>query len=450
MSVSVARSIAPLSAIAALAACIPLFPSAHAAVVLTYDVSSESQPLPGSSAKPAQETYPLTATLGHDYLTVEHHGTRLVYELDKHRLLEINLADRTYVDHSLFEDIGFRVIELQNRLTINAALAAAKVQQAPTPPALVEHLFSLTSEKEHTVLEEKHRHNEQIFTWQGHELMAVSDTLLPLPAGYQAEYWRFLRYYAGGHPAIYTSLAKLNGAPATLRIVITNASIETRTLHLMRVQETNEVPPSISDFHPKPSPSDEPYPTLSRLGADAPSIITTRSADAVRARDAETEQHHYLDALLSQLEANLETGDRGIDWLSSHRDPLAADEDSRKLMASLQPRSPQEAETAVQTLEALRTSAPDRRYVINVFEGNVLGQLRKPAEGEAHLLTALHTNPYLISAWFDLGGFYYSTFQLQKAWACWDAARAAHPTHPFRSGPDNFEQRVMKEHPEFF
>jgi hypothetical protein len=119
-------------------------------------------------------------------------------------------------------------------------------------------------------------------------------------------------------------------------------------------------------------------------------------------------------------------------------------------MRSVNPTSKKEAEDSVTTLDELKAADPEHRYLLDVFEGNTLSKLGRRGDGVTHLLGALRTNPYLIAPWFDLGGAYYGSFRAREAWACWDAARATLPTHPFRSGPDKLEQRLVEEHPEFF
>jgi hypothetical protein len=425
--------------------------------VLTFTVASHKEPpkdaksSSGEAVKPSDDTFALTVTLGHQYLIEERQGTRTIYDFGRLRILRVNLPGKTYTDGSLYSDIGFRALEFQNRIMLGTALQAGKVAANPMEPALVEHLFSLSNPKGQTDIDQRHGGGATEFFWQNQKLMSVSDKTRRLPAGYQSEYWRFLRYYAGGHPKIYTALAAVQGIPEKITFVLTNMSIETREMSLNGIRTEADAPYSLDGFAAAP-PADSPYNTLKLLGPDAVAQLAEREESTTKARDAALAQGHVLDALLANMAIMIMTGDGTTTtaWLSQHREAIQSDAAARSLTANLNPRDKAAAQAAVQTLAELHEQPGSAAYVLDVFEGNALFNLRDGKGGTDHMLAALTANPYLLGAWKDLGGFYYQSFQAEKAWACWDAARRVNPQHSMLLPVTEMESRLRTTFPEFF
>lgn len=371
---------------------------------LTFSVTSKHVPDSRSKAEPAPKTtveeFPLTVTLGQHYPVLERHGHRTVFDFEHRRLYEIDVGAQTYRDSSLFTDIGFRVAASRNRLTLGTQLAAGGLKNNPMQPALIEHLLSLSADSEHTVVDGVAHRDERVFSWKGREFLAVSTASSPLAADYQAACWRFLRYYATG------------------------LTLETAA-------------------------HGDPYGRIAALARDGATMIPGRIAPALSDRDAAFGEGRYLDSMLRHFEASIEDGRVARDWMAAHREQPSADPESGRFAGAPRPSRGDESEAAVNAMEELKRAEPAQRYLLDVFEGNTLSRLGRRGEAVTHLLSALHSNPYLVGAWFDIGGAYYATFQPVEAGACWDAARADRPAHPFRAVPDKLEQRLLHDHPEF-
>ena len=440
-----------------LLACVTLAAAPAAHPVLTFTVSSHKEPpigmnsSTGKAVVPSDETYQLGITLGHRYLIEEMQGTRTIYDFDRLRILRVNPAAKTYTDDSLYSDIGFRAVEFQNRINLGTALQAGKVAVNPMEPALMEHLFSLSNPKGQTDLDRRHGGGATEFYWGNHKLMSVSDKTRELPAGYQSEYWRFLRYYAGGHPKIYAQLATVQGVPEKVTFVLTNMGTETREMSLKEIHTDADASYSLDGLVPA-QPGDPPYDTLKLLGTDAVAQLATRTEKTAKDRDAALAQGHVLDALLSNMAILIMTGDGAATttWTAQHREAIQNDESARSLTANLNPRDQASAKSAVQVLAELRKQPGNAGYVLDIFEGNELLSLRDGKGGADHLLAALAVNPYLLGAWKDLGGYYYQSYQADKAWACWDAARRVNPQHAMLLPVTEMEGRLRTAFPEFF
>lgn len=425
--------------------------------VLTFTVTSHKEPpkgmksSTGKEAKPSDETYPLTITLGHQYLIEEMQGTRTIYDFDRLRILRVDLAKRSYADNSLYSDIGFRAAEFQNRIMLGTALQAGKLAVNPMEPALMEQLFSMSSPKEQTTIDQRHAGDGAEFFWSKQILMKVSDKTQALPAGYQSEYWRFLRYYAGGHPQIYAALGSVQGVPEKVSLVLTNMSTETRGITLNTIRSEADAPYSLEGLV-LTTPDEAPYITLKLLGPDAVARLTERRETTEKARDAAIAAGHVLDAMLANMAIMIMTGDQAgtSAWIMQHREAIQSDESARSLAASLQPRDQAAAQAAAQTLVDLHKQDLSSAYMLDVFLGNTRASSPDGQSGMDHLLAALSVNPYLLGAWKDLGGFYYQSFHADKAWACWDAARRVNPRHPMLLPVTEMETRLRTAFPEFF
>lgn len=379
---------------------------------------ADAHPVLKLTEQVAAQQFPVTVTLGHSYLSVESQGSRQIYDFERRRIYRLHLKDKTYDDTSLY---GVLV------------------------------LLSLTSPEQDAAIETSHANGTTTYRSKDKELLSISDRTRPLADGYQAEYWRYLRYTIGGDPKIYAELDKHTGVPETLQALKPDdAGEKLITLRLTGIANTPDAPYSLDGFT-RAAPKREPFLTLQKIGRDGTSSLAARAEAAKRDRDTATAAGKMLDAALAHFAYALSTGDSGRDWLMQTRDQVQADADANALASSLSVKNAEEAEKALKTLTALRAkSQSPYAYLLDVFAANHQASLRHPAEARQLFLTALNANPYLMGAWFDLGKLYYSTFETEAAWACWDAGRALSPGHPFGKNIDTMERQMASDHPELF
>jgi hypothetical protein len=417
--------------------------------VLTFVVTSHIEASKGPPQPPTDETFPLIVTLGHQYLAIEAKDVRTIYDFDRNRIFELDLKKKTYRDDSLYTNIGFRVLEFYNRIHLGNAIRAAKIETPIMQPALVEHLFSLTEDNSQTVIDSTKQNGETAFLWQQHTLMTVSGKTEKLPAGYQTEYWRFMRYYAAGHPKIYASLSSVNGAPKKITLVRTDQKTETRSMTLTGVTTPADTGYALEGFTLS-EPDREPYTTLKLVAADAAAQVKTRADVALSDRDSAMSQGRYFDALLANYEVYFSNGSQDLAWLRSSGDKLKTDPGVVKLAGALSQHEAAQLPAAADELSSLGTAASARRQIIEVFEGNVRLEMRQVSQGESLLLGAAKKDPYLTSVWHDLADFYYRSFRMPEAWACMDAARRIAPNHPMLKPLNELERTLRVKNPEFF
>ncbi len=442
-----ARALGPLAVLALLTAASP---AALAHPVLTLSVSEHSVSItPGGKAAPPDETFPITVTLGHTFLSFEHHGKRYIEDFATGRAYALSLATQTYEEDSLYSNIGFRVHELENRMYLGRLLTAAKIDTDHFVPAILENEFAIEIPGANTAIDADAKGDERSFRWKGRELLALSRASLPVPKAYAGEYWRFLRYFTGGHPKIFRELAGYEGVPRQLRIHISNVYEVTRTIRVTGIELRADESYSLAAATRAPS-STEPGKTLATLAAEGPAGVAAAVVVTKAERDAFLAEGKMLEAFLRHLSVVIENGDTSPDWLLANRARVQGDPDVARVAGALNPASAAEAEKAVKTLEELRDVDPAGRYLLNVFRGNILSNLGRTQAGIESLLAALRVNPHLTGAWIDLGGMYNTAYDPVLAWACWDTARRLAPSHLGLKVADDLERKLRTEHPEFF
>lgn len=418
--------------------------------VLSFTVASHVEASKAHHEKSSSETFPLTVVLGHQYLTIDAKGVRTIYDFARNRMLRVDLQRKTYEDYSLYSEIAFRVLEFYNRVMLGKMLETMKTRPASVDAAMAEQLFSLAEDGSQTVLERKKSRGNTLFEWQNQLLVSASDAQQTLAAEYRREYWRFIRYYAGGHPQVLAALSGLSGVPEKMSFVRTNVKTETRTLTLRAISTPADAPYSLEGFA-LAMPDREPFKTLATVSVDdAPAQWQAHVAAALKDRDLAFSQARFLDAMLAQEEATLASGDPYLEWLQQVRDSMRGDAPTQRLISGLAARDESSAQQAAADFRALRDLKPQYSDVLDVFEGNELLSLKQGERGERLLLAALQENPYVTGAWHDLGDYYYRSFRMQDAWGCLDAARRMDAQNPTLRQIDELEQTLRAKNPDFF
>jgi tetratricopeptide (TPR) repeat protein len=157
-----------------------------------------------------------------------------------------------------------------------------------------------------------------------------------------------------------------------------------------------------------------------------------------------------LGGLLAFSELTLETGAALPPELAGAMNSCT-DPRIKLLWAALAP--PWHTETdrrALSALDKLRTEAPSRHHVLCAFEANVRARLGEANVAKELLGRAIAANPRLTGAYKDLGDVYLQTWDIERAWHCWDIARTIAPFHPVLKGVEAFEQALLREHFEYF
>jgi len=427
----------------------PVFASSDLEIAL--DLFSLFTPSSDSNAEPTQETSQLIVRIGLDRLWIVGADQEQVYDFDEKRLYTVDRGEGSYTQTSLFADVGFRDYELQNRKFLSGVLESAGVEENPMSLVLSEHELSVSDRSPNDEIERRENAGNVIFRSDGKELMVVSGSRVKVPSEYQKPFIRFIRYQYGGHPSIVGELTTASGIPERITVASYNSGAMTYELHLRSVKEVDSQRFSLDGLAKNTNVGEKLQKLELQLG---PSPIKAREASAERvlknARKA-TSAGNYAEGMLQYLEYSLITGDQNLPWSESERTSLLASEDVKEILAAIDnPGSQEEAESAINSLVALRATYKDVEHVLKIFEANIRAAAGDQKLARELMIEALNKNPYVAGAWKDLGGFYFQSYETQEAWFCWDAARRISPNHPLLDQVYDFEYQLESTRPGFF
>jgi len=402
-----------------------------------------------SSTTARASTTQMDVTLADSYMAIDTAQGRLVYDFASRRRYAINTAAGEFVEYSLFDTLGFRVIEMHNRDVLRGAMAAIKVDTkvgaALTSKPLQENELSVLSDAPEQV-EEKTEGDQRMFTIGGEKLATWSVSGAKVPAADAAQFARFMRYAQGGHPQLLGILAKGGVIPDRMTLSISGG----RDVSLV-ITQVRSAQPSAYDLKPYKR-------EISTDGIDAlfDRIIaaTPQQLDALRAEHPCDTAEDFsaaqaLDTMLGKMECMLSTG--ATVALTEEQKQAASEAPSLPLLfAAINPEKPEQAGDAVKTLVALRQQAPRKAYLLKVFEANLRVRLKQLKEAEALFVEALQANPVLAGAYKDLGDLLLMQYDSVHAWRSWDAGRRVSPALPNFEPLKKFEADLLAQHPEYF
>jgi hypothetical protein len=394
-------------------------------------------------------TTQMDVTLADSYIAVDTARGRMVYDFQTRRRYAVNTAAKEYVDYSLFDALGFRVMEINNRQHLQSMLAAAKIDASATSLAVSENELSLLAGAPETV-DDKAEADGHAFSIGGSRLATWSNSGAKVAAGDAALFARFLRYAQVGHPQLLDKLAKGGVIPDHLSF---NLSVD-RSL-ILTISEVRTARPPAYDLKglKREMSSGGIDALLDRIAAMTPEqLAALRTAHACdTASDFSDAQ--ILDTVLGRIECTLSTG-KPLSFTPEQKQAVGAAPALGLMFAAIHPSSEAEYEGAVKTLVALRQQAPRKAYVLKLFEANNrvhLKQTRQTREDIKQLFTeVLEANPMLAGAYKDLGDLLMMEYDSARAWRCWDSGRRLAPGLPNFEPVNQFEAGMLAQHPEYF
>ena len=421
----------------------------YAGVILTFDKELVVISPKDKKAPPKSTSSLLLVEIGKDYFSYEENNKKHVYDFKNDRIITINKDAGTYLDDSLFMDIGFRDYEFQNRLYLGRALGAASIKDNPMAIPLSEHIFSFTAKEHQTKIKKERKNDDVTFSWSGKELFKHNKNVVNIKSPYKNGFMRFLRYHLGGHPKILVSLQELSGIPSSLTITSYNVQTKITTLHLKSHKYVADKLPNLSKFK-KGKVEGVLASLLSKSTIFSEDALNTSVNTLLAKATSAFNDKRYLDAILTYLEYTLATGKKMPRQFNPQRELITTDLDVKTFFGTLSPKSKEEGQKAVKTLVALRSKSKDRKHILKIFEANTRSSLGMQKESIQLFHATLKKNPYITGAWKDLGELYFRSYNSRDAWRCWDTARKLNPQHKLLAKVTQFEVRLKKNNPDFF
>lgn len=421
----------------------------YAGVVFAFEKELVVISPKNKASSPKTTSTILLVEIGKDYFSYEENNKKRIYDFKHHRILEVNKDTGTYLDDSLFMDIGFRDYEFKNRLYLGRALGAASIKDNPMAIPLSEHVFSFTAKKHKTEIKKEIKDKNVIFSWSGKELFKHNQNIVKIKPPYKNGFIRFLRYHLGGHPKILVSLKNLSGIPSSLTMTSYNVQTKITTL---RLKSHKYIPDKLPDLKiiKKGVVDGALAPLLSKSTTFSEDALNTTMHSLLAKATSAFNDKRYLDTILIYLEYTLATGKQMPKQFNPQRKLIIADLNVKAFFASIRPKSKEEAQKAVETLVALRDKSKGRLHVLKIFEANTRSSLGMQKESIQLFHAALKKNPYITGAWKDLGELYFRSYNSRDAWRCWDTARKLNPRHKLLTKIKQFEVRLKKDNPDFF
>jgi tryptophan 2,3-dioxygenase len=407
----------------------------QALAAITLHVSSTIQ----------ERTTQVDVTLADSYMAVDTSQGRVIYDFKTRRRFAVNTAAREYVEYSLYDTLGFRVMELQNRVRLQGALAAAKVDAPALNMAVQENELSLLKGAPEAV-DEKAEDGMRSYSIGGVHLATWSEAGTKVAADDAAQFARFMRYAQGGHPQLLDKLAKGGVIPDHLSFVLSGD----RTLRL-DISAVRTAEPQTYDLkaYKREMSSGGLDALFDRIAAMTPAQLTAFRAQYPCDSGADFSEPRALDTMLGKMECTLVTG-KPLSLTDEQKEAVKASPTVGLLFAAINPKNSSDAENAVKTLVALRTQAPRKAYMLKVFEANHHARLKQVKEARDLFTDVLQANPVLVGAYKDLGDLLLMQYDSPRAWRSWDTGRRLTPGLSNFEPVNKFEAGMVAQHPEYF
>jgi hypothetical protein len=399
--------------------------------------------------KPAP-TQTIHLVIGTRWIQWDDGRNRGVYDFAKHIVVNVDPEAHRLVEESLYAAVSGRDAELENRMLLGSAVEAAKVEDNPMSPTLVEHQLSLRrDDKRASGIERKSADGEQRYFWHDKELFAYSTKLVPLGNADRNLYIRYIRYTVGGHPEVLDDLQKLDGIPKWLRY----RDPGTGTAVRLEVTESKTIPDA-----PYVLPALEKAP-MKNPGAAAAAAVVAASTPELRAAFAArilttaneaADAGKPLQAMLGYIERQLMIDGEMPPDFHKRSEAILGDGNVKALLAAVQANSETQARDDVATLTRLSSLAGEKAYVIGIFRANMESQLGNRETAIGLFVAALTKNPFITGVWKDLGDNLDTGYDAADTWRCYETARIIAPGHRMISDIARGEAAMADKYPGFF
>lgn len=399
---------------------------------------------------PPDDTLTSQVVLGERSLSITTPGRAAILDFASRRRYDIDLKAGTYVDYSLFDSVGFRGMEAQNRANLRRALAAAKIENPTSDPVFDEQSLSVLLQPGRALTEAADG-ADTILSVDGKPLLRVGAEGTAVGAGDTAALARYLRYQFGGHPLVLAKLASLGRVPAKFVMYYREVGgTQTRTFTISGLTTTAPPAYDLARYAERAGGADEIDQLLDRARHEA------HPASAADRAKFEAEQHaafadkRALDALLGALEWTLMTGEAMKPFPAEQQALLQADPAVRTVLASMNPTNKAGLAAAVPVMQSMRTQTMRKRHILQLLEANDRAKLGERNAALSLYASVLRANPLLAGAYKDMGDALFAGFDMPRAWRSWDAGRRIAPQLNLFEAVNQFEQKLLREHPDYF
>lgn len=429
-----------------------LVPSARTMLLLKVHVDSQHTSLPGSGNIPKDIAYDADVVLSKRYMTVSAADHVTILDFEKRRRIFVERKTGTYVDYSLYDSIGFRVLELNNRRQMNQMLINAKIDKQIAEREDYEHELSVQIQPPLTISTNREG-EETVFSAVGKSLFRQSLKGIPADVEDSTAFAQFLRYNFGGHPFILDNVAKGKLIPSRVTFTYRNlVVVNSVTITVTSAQTVDDGPYNLQPYVPRIlTQSQDGLDEILDRAWNMPVLRMDEEKQKLRQEIAAAfREARPFDAFLGTTEFALTTGELLPAFSPDEKILLQSDAAFQKLLLALKPGTKEQLQEAVKTLQELQQHTQNKQHILKIFEANHRKALGETLTAQRLFTEVLQGHPVLTGAYKDLGDALLLGYDASRAWRCWDIGRRIAPQFGTLSEVDQFEKKLEAEHPEYF
>ena len=429
-----------------------LTPSAGTMLLLKVHVDSRHTSLPGSGIIPKDTAYDADVVLSKHYSTVSTSDHVTILDFEKRRRILLEKQTKTYIDYSLYDSIGFRVLELNNRRQMNQMLINAKIDKQIAEREDNEHVLSVQSHPPLAISADREG-NETVFSAAGKVLFRQSLKGTPVDVEDSTAFAQFLRYSFGGHPLILDDVARGKLIPSTVTFTFRNiVAVNTVIITVTNAQTVDCASYTLQPYVPRmPTQSQDGLDEILDRAWNMPVLPMDEEKQKLRREiTAAIGEARPFDAFLGATEFMLTTGEPLTEFLLDQKAMIQSDAAFQKLLFVLNPDTKERLQEAVKTLQELRQHTQSKQHILKIFEANHRKALGETLTAQRLFTDVLQSHPLLTGAYKDLGDALILGYDTPRAWRCWDIGRRIAPKFGTFSEVDQFEKKLEAEYPEYF
>lgn len=391
----------------------------------------------------------VSVVLGPDYLwAITPTGKKFIDFAGK-RMFTYDEKTKTYTNVSLFSDIAFRWAEFQNRQMLSELLSKSGIKNGVQSQTDIEHLFalqmpgtSLAAVK--PVFDWSTVDGVEVFEKDGTEYVRFKPSSQAVPKELERAWMHALIYAFPMHPEIRKALLDSGRLPQEMTLVRPD-QIERHVISLKFV-DAKPVEAGLGK-----GPLEGYKPDTSKVFADVKPTpvagIPKNRNDVVAFAKAAAARGDNVDALLSWFEWSIMTGEEPVQAIKEMKPKIDSDKHLRDLIGGFGEGEPN---AQLQSLKRLDPLPLKKKYMLDVYKGNLLCQLDKGREGIALLKNAIRSNPKLAGAISDLADNYMAAYDTPAAFELWERAEAIAPNHKMLEREKKLKDHLQHSYPDFF
>jgi hypothetical protein len=365
--------------------------------------------------------------------------------------LLINNKDKTYIDYSLFDTVGTRAREFENRQRLNRMLAATKIHAQNNTLLDNEHILSVSANSP-SKIDELDEDEYTVFANGDRPLLKVSKKGEEISHQELIRFTQYLRYNQGGHPHILDKLANGQHMPAIL--IFTFNEFWGKSTHTLTIKAIETIDAKSYDL--------DAYQKHQATGFDSIDDLLTQAENATpdaielaKVRNQESiakafQTGKFLDALLGLIERTLMTGQSMQKLTAEQAAQLGADSAVQQFKQAMAAKNKEELANAAKMLVELRSHASEKSYVLKLFEANDRLQLGERELAKNLFKEVLQGNFLLAGTYKDLGDLLLLQWDIPQAWRAWDIGRRIAPQFANFKAINNFENSLLSQYPNYF